>query len=196
MQCNASYEVPIGFVLGHFLNLEKRKILFSQKGRACLDDHFPSSISGGFAPLVLPSQGSWRLVAGRIRPVFSKSLELLFPEKAPTFRTILPSSVMFLIIMEVANAVVFMLELAITSPAIGEVRRIAANPLVAAGGFHQWRTVITAKTTDLSRNWFRFHPIVCHSNLSCLCRCVFTRFACFLVISFSGRMMSVSQSSR
>jgi hypothetical protein len=73
---------------------------------------------------------------------------------------------MLLIIMEVANAVVFMLELAIASPTIGEVRRIAANPLLAAGGSHQWRTVITAKTTDLSRNWFRFHPIVCHRKLS------------------------------
>jgi len=54
----SSYEVLIGFVLDRFLNLEKRKIVFSQKGRACSDDHSANITSGGFAPPVLPSKGS------------------------------------------------------------------------------------------------------------------------------------------
>jgi len=58
-----------------------------------------------------------------------RSLELLFPEKAPTFLAILRSSVMFLmIIVEMAKAIASVRELAITSPARGEVRRAAANP--------------------------------------------------------------------
>jgi len=184
------------FVFDRFLNLEKRKKLFSQYGKACLDDRFPSSKSGGFGRPIAPSQGAWRLVARRIHPVFSKSLELVFPEKAPTFLAILPSSVMFLIIMEVANAVVFMLELATTAPSIGEVRRVAANPLVAAGSFHQWCTVITAKATDLTGNWFRFHPIICHRYISFLHRFVFTRSACLPIISFARRMIIASESPR
>ena len=122
------------------------------------------------------------LVARRIHAVFGKSLKLLFCEKASTFRAILPSSRMFLIIMEVANAVVFMLELAITSPAIGEVRGIAANPLLAAGGSHQWCTVIAAKTTDFSRNWFRFHPIVCHRSLFFSCIALSSQDRHFVVL--------------
>jgi hypothetical protein len=97
------------FVFDRVLNLEKWKILFSQS--ACLDNHSPSRMSGGFARPVLPSQGSSCLVARRIHPVFSKSFELLFPEKVPTFLAILPSSV-----MEAANAVVFLLELARPPP--------------------------------------------------------------------------------
>ena len=184
------------FVFDRFLNLEKRKKLFSQYGKACLDDRFPSSKSGGFGRPIAPSQDAWRLVARRIHPVFSKSLELVFPEKAPTFLAILPSSVMFLIIMEVANAVVFMLELATTAPSIGEVRRVAANPLVAAGSFHQWCTVITAEVTDLTGNRFCFHPINCHGCLSFLHRFVFTRSACLPIISFAHRMIIASESPR
>jgi hypothetical protein len=184
------------FVFDRFLNLEKRKKLFSQYGKARLDDRFPSSKSGGFGRPIPPYQGSWRLVARRIHSVFSKSLELVFPEKAPTFLAILPSSVMFLIIMEVANAVVFMLELAMTAPSIGEVRRVAANPLVAAGSFHQWCTVITAKATDLTGNRFRFHPIICHRYISFLHRFVFTRSACLPIISFARRMIIASESPR
>ena len=137
-----------------------------------------------------------RLVAWGIHPVFSNSAELVFSEKTAAFLAILPSSVMFLIIMEVANAVVFMLELAITSPAIGKVRRVAANPLVAAGSFHQWCTVITAKATDLTGNWFRFHPILCHRYISFLHRFVFTRSACLPIISFAHRMIIASESPR
>jgi len=76
------------FVFDRFLNLEKRKKLFSQYGKGCLDDRFPSSKSDGFGRPIAPSQGAWRLVARRIHPVFSKSLELVFPEKAPTFLAI------------------------------------------------------------------------------------------------------------
>jgi len=106
--------VLIGFVLDRFLNLEKNSFLnmvkpawmfiFQVANWACLD---------------ALSQGSWRLVARGIHPIFGNSPELIFPEKAPTFLAILPSSVMFLIIMEMANAVVFMLELATTAPSIG-----------------------------------------------------------------------------
>ncbi len=185
------------FVFDRFLNLEKPKKLFSQDGKARLDDRFPSSKSGGFGRPIPPSQGAWRLVARRIHSVFSKSLELVFPEKAPTLLAILPSSVMFLIIMEVANAVVFMLELATTaSPSIGEVRRVAANSLVAAGSFHQWCTVITAKATDLTGNRFCFHPILCHRYISFSHRFVFTRSACLPIISFARRMIIASESPR
>ena len=183
------------FVFDRFLNLEKRKKLFSQYGKARLDDRFPSSKSGGFGRPIPSSQGSWRLVARGIHPIFSNSPELIFPEKAPTFLAILPFSVMFLIIMEVANAVVFMLELAITSSAMGKVRGVAANPLVAAGSFHQWCTVITAKATDLTGNWFRFHPIICHRNISFLHCFVFTRSACLPIISFVRRIIA-SESPR
>ena len=127
--------------------------------------------------------------------VCGKSLELLLPEKAPTLRTISLASGLFLILVEVADAVVSMHELAIISSAIGEGRRIAATPWVAAGSCHQWRTVITAKTTALCRNELGFHPMLCHSNRSCLRRCVFASFACFPGMSFSCRIMPVSGSS-
>ena len=139
------------FIFDRFPNLEKRKKLFSQYAKACLNGHLPRSKSGGFGCPILPSQGSSRLVARRIYPVFSKPVERLVPEKAPTFHATLPSSVMFLVILEVENAVVFMRELAITSPAVGEVGRIAANPLVGAGSFHQWCTVISAKNDSAPR---------------------------------------------
>jgi hypothetical protein len=115
-----------------------------------------------------------RLVARGIHPIFSNSVELVFSEKTAAFLAILPSSLMFLIIMEMANAVVFMLELAITSAAVGEVGRVATYPLVATGSFHQWCAVIAAKATDLTGNRLRFHPIICHRRLSFLHRCVFT----------------------
>ena len=115
----------------------------------------------GFAGLP-PRQ---RSVARRISWLFSKCFELIFPEKVPTFRTILPSSLVLLIKMEVADAVAFMVELTTIATAKGDKRRVAANPLLTAAGFHQWCTVVTAKTTDLSGNWFRFQPIVSHSYL-------------------------------
>jgi len=54
-----------------------------------------------------------------------------------TFSALLPSALMFFIIMKVADAIVFMLKLAIASSSKGKVRRITANPLLAARGFYQ-----------------------------------------------------------
>ena len=156
----------------------------------------PSGEAGGSGPPILPSRDSWHSVARRIHRVSGKPVEFLFPEKAPTFLAVLPSSGMFLIVMEVADAVVLMLELTKASSAIGEVRRVAANPLLAATGFHQWCMSITAKATALSGNGFRFHPIVCHSNLSGSSRCLFTRSACLPGLLFSCRRPSVSENAR
>jgi hypothetical protein len=112
------------------------------------------------------------LVARRIHPVFCTSLERFCPEEAPTFIAVLPFSMMFLITMEVANAVVLMLELTNASPAIGEGRRVAANPVLAARGFHQWCMSIAGETTALPGDGSRFLPMVCHSILSGLRRWV------------------------
>ncbi len=77
------------------------------------------------------------LVAGNIHRIVKSAREFFFPKKTTALFALLPSALMFFIVVEVADARVFMLKLAIASPSIRKIRRIAAYPLLAARGFHQ-----------------------------------------------------------
>ena len=84
--------------------------------------------------MLIDSKGS---VAGSIHRIVKSAFEFFFPKKATAFVAVLPSALMFFIVVKVADARVFMLKLAIATPSIREIRRIAANPLLAARRLHQ-----------------------------------------------------------
>jgi hypothetical protein len=72
-----------------------------------------------------------------IDSIVKRAREFLFSEVATALFALLPPACVFLNVVEVADARVFMIELAIAAPSIGKIRGIAAYPLLAARGFHQ-----------------------------------------------------------
>ena len=94
-----------------------------------------------------------------VHGIISKLLKLLLTKKTSTFVTVVPLTRMLFIVVKMADAVVFMLKLTITSPAIRQIRRITANQLPTARRHHQGRRIITIKMTMLSWNGFCIHSI-------------------------------------
>jgi hypothetical protein len=69
------------------------------------------------------------------------------------------------VVVKVANAVVFMLKLAISTAAKREKGGVAANPLITTPGFDQRGGVIATKPAALAGNRFGFRAIIGHVQL-------------------------------
>jgi len=65
-----------------------------------------------------------------------------------------------LIIVEMTGAIVFMLKLAISTPAKGHEGGITANPLFTTARFDQRHPLTATEATMLTSNRFGFHPVV------------------------------------
>jgi len=65
-----------------------------------------------------------------------------------------------LIVVEMTGAIVFMLKLAISTPAKGHEGGITANPLFTTTRFDQRHSLTAPEATMLTSNRFGFHPVV------------------------------------
>ena len=65
-----------------------------------------------------------------------------------------------LIVVEMTGASVFMLKLAISTPAKGHEGGITANPLFTTARFDQRHPLMATEATMLTSNRFGFHPVV------------------------------------
>jgi len=67
---------------------------------------------------------------------------------------------MAFIVVEMTGAIVFMLKLAISTPAQGHEGGITANPLFTTARFDQRHPLPATEATMLTSNRFGFHPVV------------------------------------
>ncbi len=97
-----------------------------------------------------------------IHPVFRHKHKRILPKIKTAFFAILPLTFMFFIVMEMANALIFMHKLAIACSPVREIRRITADPSLTARCLHKRCCIITTKAAMLAWDWFCFHPIIGH----------------------------------
>lgn len=93
------------------------------------------------------------------RPL-TASFEVLFSKKPAALPTRLQGSLVAFIIVEMTGAIVFMLKLAIPTPAKGYEGRITTNPLLTTARFDQRHPFTSTEPTMLASNRFGFHAVV------------------------------------
>jgi hypothetical protein len=69
---------------------------------------------------------------------------------------------MVILIMGIAHAKAFVLDLTPPAASKRHKRRIATYPLLTTRGFHQWRLGIATEPAMLAGNRLGFHPVVRH----------------------------------
>lgn len=111
--------------------------------------------------------GIWPSISWPIDRVLRIGFVISWRPEITTLPTTFPRSTMLILIVGIAHAKAFVLDLAIPAASKRHIGRIATYPLLTTWRFDQRRLGIATKTTMLTGNRLGFHTVVCH-GVPCL----------------------------
>src|SRR5713101_3278602 len=115
-----------------------------------------------FVPGIWTSLTSHPSISRPIDRVFRIDFVIAWGPEIPAFLAAFPRAAVPILIVGIAQAKAFVLDLATPATSKRHKRRIATNPLLTARRLHQRRLGIATEAAMLADNWLGFHAVVSH----------------------------------
>ena len=106
-------------------------------------------------------------ISGPIDRVVRRGFVLAWRPEITALLAAFPGTTMVILIMGIAHAKAFVLDLTPPAASKRHKRRIATYPLLTTRGFHSRRRGIATEPAMLAGNRLGFHAVVCHRIASC-----------------------------